>query len=236
MPTLIIGSKPNPFTSVNYDKVFFVNGSIYYNTIDKDSYKYHLVSYTQFENTNINSASKKLAPYIGKQVDEIIIMINDNNKRPFTYYENKLHDLNYSYNKIVFLSKYERARIYSDQINRLDRIKWIFKDKYSFNLITLYLFNLLFNSSKEHAPVRPSSGVFSILYALSRKIELDKIYISGIGIKDLRHSHDHNQIYNQIHLKTDLNILRYLNNKYPSKIISTDKDLAESTGLQLIIP
>jgi hypothetical protein len=144
-----------------------------------------------------------------------------------------LASVNYNYGDSKFISRTKRTIITSKIIGISRRLKIIYSMQ-NINSSTKILFMLrsLNILGIQNALIKPSSGIFALLYFLYFRIDPGPFYLAGIGCKDDGHVSDKNKSFNLAHLHYDLSILKQLSKTiYSKNIICTDKELSEATGL-----
>jgi hypothetical protein len=238
MSTLILGSKENSNIPRIIKNIVFINGSISkLNSIENivtHERIIHFLARARFYDTPLSKKVEKLKGMKNIKVDSTIIVKRENEDS--NYYLDILNQINYKFQNIDFISYKDLTKITTSLVGILNRINYI-RCLPGEKLWTkaILLKRLLAGNGQENASIRPSSGVFSILYLIHKNIENDELVISGIGTGEGFHSHDLKIPYNPIHTYVDMKVLSFLNEYYCNKlkIYTTDSNLSVKTGIKL---
>jgi len=229
LPLVILGSKPEPALPEQFDKIFFINGSISNKSklnINDDVMIYHYITYAMIkkDHTALNSLQ-------GESSHKLIISGGESSK--LTEYLTLLEENNYTFEEIELLTRKERTKITNQVIGKSVNLKIAILRKGSIRNKLINVIDLLKENGKERASYNPSSAVKALLYVLYNKIGTAPYCLCGVGVVDDGHCYNKGLSFNIKHLYYDLSILRALaqNPAYNKQILVTDELLSESTNL-----
>lgn len=231
MGTVILGSHPESKVPKNFDNIIYINGSISSQEMVETGVgciRHHIVSDYVFTGAN-EACVFALKQLTSKKVDNIIIIKSSGRSID---YIGILKKLNYEYKSIQYLNNNEKQYIVNDTLGKWKRqIHTIVTLESSLYEKTKTLVkSILFN--REDHKIKVSTGIFSIIYALSSNIGDDPLYICGISLDNSGYSYSNNIKHKRGHIAGDYIALKYINKKFADRIFTTNEMLSGLFGIK----
>ncbi len=234
MAVVVLGSKPNPIIPQTFNSIIYVNGSIYYqlNISTAGSMQdYHIMTTAMFgdDRTAFHECGNK-------KVNKAIVSGAD--LRKIDYYKDMLNKINYTYKEIQFISKQERAQMINKVIGKKQNLIIALKNNnINFRNKASNVLQIIISTGRENKNFKPSTGVFSLLYALFYEIGEPPYYLCGVGAEKDGHAYGPGLKYNTSHVFYDINILKTLasNSYYQNNIIVSDPKMSTLSGLKSFV-
>ena len=240
---LILGSKPDAVIPPNYDEIFASNASLeFFKKSLSNVNKTLLLSAGEVSEENIRALKKQGKGQLAKEKMNLIMQSNFDNLIVL----NKNDSLTFTSESQVFLNKaekvldsHERRKVVYKVTSLLDPIMPInYAKKYGLISALGFLYNktkFLINSYHSRdmdcdSQFRASTGVFALVYAISKYGSNAKYILSGVGITN-RLSYSISGDKSRVkasgrvpHVEADLAILKRVLKKYD--VCITDAELA----------
>lgn len=216
---LVLGSKPEyKIPKINFRYIYAANGSIERIQNYKNFYdNFRLISILSgLEFSKNLEVQKRVSSF---PPDEIICRLGNINLNNF----NALKNLPYKY-----LSNLKQLSIQSKFI-KYGIMKILLSETFYEDEI-LKKIKHLFHSIRWGSLVGVSTGFFSILYALKQH-PTKKIFIAGIGMTGKGHMYNNLNRYNKRSI-VDRKLILSLKKIYKSKLLTTDLELSEHSGIE----
>lgn len=231
MTVLIVGAKPNPnIPDCAMSETTFINGAIYWSSQmpDPGFRRHYMTTYLLTDYPERDHYASRRRAVFGQRSDECLLV----DTAPKDRHAFNFPDLNYQSKSVKRISMRERWG-WVKQVLTIDHLR-VIRDQMA-SYVGVGADGIDVTGDIEHRLMRPSSGVFSLIFLLTEFERYDQIVLAGIGLERAHNHFYHTQSDEpRPHLFIDGLYLSVLNELYQDrvKLMSTESSVMQLTDIR----